>query len=277
MINLDELFDLSTVLEGFVGQKQKQCPRPFEDLAQKTGLHGRGVDAVTRFERLWAHFVDDLAPVAGPGARAIVSGDWSHLSKADLTELLGVWKVWTRYRQDLQIAAERLNPFARGGQGIDPRVSSAVQAQLKGFNAFQSTLSITEKREKQGAFARFKDWLSGKTSDLKQTMSDLDMDEWTQGGWGPAAAGLAGAGIVAAMSYKGDVQGYQAERALPPRGRFRTWHEIEAAYPGATRLDDPGKKRVTRLGYGTEIGQVPDGRVVLETAVSLWVVDPDDL
>jgi hypothetical protein len=275
MINLDELFDLHSLLEGFSGYKQ--CPRPFEALAQKAGLHGRAVDAVTRFERLWAHFVDDLAPVAGPGARAIVSGDWSHLSKADLTDMLGVWKVWTQYRQDLQTAAQSLNPLARGDQDLDPRVSNAVHAQLRGFNAFQTALSTTEAREKQGAFARFKDWLTGKTPDLKQTMSDLDIDEWTKGGWGQAAAGLGAVGVVAAMSYKGDVQGYQAKQALPPRERFGTWQDVKGAYPGATRQDSPGEKRVTKLGYGTEIGQVPDGRVVLETAVSLWVVDPGDL
>jgi hypothetical protein len=277
MVELDELFDLESILQGTLGKKYKQCPRPFDELTQNAGLRGQGVDAVLSFERLWAHFIDDLMPIVGPGARAVVSGDWSNLTKTDLADMLGVWKVWTRYRQDLGTAAQRLNPFAQGGKGIDPRVSSAAQAQLRGYSAFQSAISVTEERDRKGAFARFKDWLSGKTSDLKQSIRDFDLDEWAESGWGQAAAGLAGAGMVAAMSYQGDVQGYQAGRELPPRERFRTWQEVEAQYAGAVRLDHPAGKSVSKLGYGTVIGHVPDGRVVLETTVSLWVVDPNDL
>ena len=277
MLDLSDLFDLSSVFRGDLAKKYDRCPRPFEELVGKIGLQGKGVDAVAGFERLWAHFIDDLIPIVGPGAGAVISGDWSKLSKADLTDMLGVWKVWTRYREDLKTASRRLNPFAKGGRGIDPRVARAAQAQLRGFNAFQSAVSITEEREKKGAFARFKGWLTGKTTDLRQSIANFDMDEWTETGWGQAAAGLAGASVVAAVSYKGDVQGYQAQRELPERERFIKWHEIEAQYPNAARLDNPARKSVTKLGYGTVIGHVPDGRVVLETTVSLWVVDPNDL
>jgi hypothetical protein len=230
-----------------------------------------------RFERLYAHLIDDLIPVVGPGAQAIISGDWSNLTKADLTGMLGVWKVWTRYRQDLRAAARRLNPLAKGGRGIDPRVASAARAQIKGFEAFQSAVSVTEEREKKGAFARFRDWFAGKTTDLKQSIANFDLDEWAETGWGQAVSGLAGAGMVAAVSYKGDVAGYQAQRELPPRERFRKWQDVEAGYPGASRLESPAPKSVTKLGYGTIVGHVPDGRVVLETAVSMWVVDPNEL
>ena len=57
----------------------------------------------------------------------------------------------------------------------------------------------------------------------------------------------------------------------------RQWAEIEAQYPEVTRLEQPRERSVTKLGYGAVIGNVPDGRVVLQTAVSLWVVDPSDL
>jgi hypothetical protein len=83
--------------------------------------------------------------------------------------------------------------------------------------------------------------------------------------------------MVAAISHTGDVEGYQAERGLPERERFRRWSEIEAKYPGATQLDNLAKKGVSKLGYGTVIGQVPDGRAVYQTSVSLWVVSPSDL
>jgi hypothetical protein len=83
--------------------------------------------------------------------------------------------------------------------------------------------------------------------------------------------------MVAAVSYTGDVQGYQAQRELPPRERFRKWQDVEARYPDASRLNSPASKSVTKLGYGTVIGHVPDGRVVLQTAVSLWVVDQNEL
>jgi hypothetical protein len=276
-MDLGDLFDIGSVLRGTFGRKRGKCPRPFEDLVDKTGLRGKGVDEVIRFERLWAHFLDDLIPIVGPGAQAVVSGDWSKLTKADLTDMLGVWKVWSRYRQDLRTAAQQLNPLAKGGRGVDPCVSRAAQAQLRGFDAFQSAISVTEERERKGAFGRFKDWLTGKTTNLKQSIADFDLDEWAETGWGQAAAGLAGAGMVAAMSYTGDVQGYQAQRELPPRERFRKWQDVEARYPDASRLDNPASKSVTKLGYGTVVGHVPDGRVVLQTAVSLWVVDPSEL
>jgi len=276
-MDFGDLFDFSSVLQGTFGRKHGKCPRPFEALVDKTGLRGKGVDDVMRFERLWAHFLDDLIPIVGSGAQAVVSGDWSNLTKADLTDMLGVWKVWSRYREDLRTAAQRLNPLARGGRGVDPRVASAAQAQLKGFNAFQSAISVTEEREKKGAFRRFRDWLTGKTTNLKQSIANFDLDEWAETGWGQAAAGLAGAGMVAAMSYKGDVDGYQAERELPARERFGKWTDVEAAYADATKLDSPAPKSVTKLGYGTVIGHVLDGRVVLQTAVSLWVVDPSEL
>jgi hypothetical protein len=276
-MDLSDLFDLSSVLQGAFGRKHAKCPRPFAELVDKTGLMGKGVDQVKSFERLWAHFLDDLVPVVGPGAQAVVSGDWSNLTKADLTDMLGVWKVWSRYRDDLRIAAQRLNPLAKGGRGIDPRVANAAQAQLKGFGAFQSAISVTEEREKKGAFGRFKDWLTGKTTNLKQSIANFDLDEWAETGWGQAATGLAGAGVVAAMSYTGDVEGYQAQRELPERERFQKWVDVETRYEGATKLQNPAAKSVTKLGYGTVIGHVPDGRVVLQTAVSLWVVDPNEL
>jgi hypothetical protein len=276
-MDFGDLFDFNSVLQGAFGRKHGKCPRPFEALVDKTGLRGKGVDDVMRFERLWVHFLDDLIPIVGSGAQAIVSGDWGNLTKADLTDMLGVWKVWSRYREDLRTAAQRLNPLARGGRGVDPRVASAAQAQLRGFNAFQSAISVTEEREKKGAFRRFRDWLTGKTTDLKQSIANFDLDEWAETGWGQAATGLAGAGMVAAMSYKGDVEGYQAERELPARERFGKWTDVEATYAGATKLDNPAPKSVTKLGYGTVIGHVPDGRVVLQTAVSLWVVDPSEL
>ena len=277
MLDLDDLFDLPSILGGALGKKHVQCPRPVEALVRETGLDGLGVDKVLSFERLWAHFIDDLTPAIGPGAQAVVSGDWSGLDKSALVDMLGVWKIWTRYREDLRHAAQQLNPLAKGGAGIDPRLSRLANNQLRGFNAFQSALSVTEEREKKGAFARFKDWLTGKSTDLKQSIRDFDLDEWAEGGWGQAATGLVGAGVVAAMSYRGDVEGYQEERALPPRERFDDWEELAARYPGAERLEHAASKSVTKLGYGAVIGRVPDGRVVLETTVSLWAVDPNDL
>ena len=83
--------------------------------------------------------------------------------------------------------------------------------------------------------------------------------------------------MVAATSYKGDVDGYRTKHALPERERFARWAEIERAYPGATRLEHVADKATTKLGYGTVIGHVPDGRVVFQSAVSLWIVDPNDL
>jgi len=277
MLDLGELFDFEGVLKGAFGSKHKSCPRPVQDLVRQSGLSGAGVDKVLDFERLWASFVDDLLPVVGPGAAAIVSGDWSGITRDKLGDMLQVWKVWTRYRDDIEQAARQLNPFARGGRGVDPRVAHAAQAQLDGYNAFRQAISITEEREKKGAFARFKDWLGGKASDLKQAIRDFDLDEWAETGLGQVVTGAAAAGAVAAMSYKGDVDGYMEGRELPERERFRRWSEIEARYPGAERLEDPAPKAVSRLGYGTVIGSVPDGRVVFESAVSLWVVAPDEL
>ncbi len=83
--------------------------------------------------------------------------------------------------------------------------------------------------------------------------------------------------MVAAMSYTGDVDGYMQQQQLPERERFRKWDEVIAKYPGATRAERPANKAVSKLGYGAVIGQVPDGRVIYETAVSLWVVSPDEL
>lgn len=274
MIDLGQLFDFNRVLQGTFGAK---CPRPFAELADKAGLHGSGVSTVMDFERLWAHFMDDLLPIVGPGAAAIFSGDWSSMSQDKLTNMLQVWKVWTRYRDDLERAAGQLNPLAKGGPGIAPQVSQAAQAQLTGYNAFRKTIAVTEDREKKGAFARFKGWLGGKTTDLKQSLQGFNLDEWAETGWGQAATGVAGAAFVAMMSSTGDVEGYRAERQLPERERFRRWAEVESRYPGATRLERPAPSSTTKLGYGTVIGHVPDGRAVLETAVSLWVVDPNDL
>jgi hypothetical protein len=274
MLDLGDLFDFTKLLQG---SSREKAPRPFQELVNKTGLSSRGTDAVLDFERTWAHFVDDLLPVAGKGAMAIVSGDWSGLSKENLTDVLGVWKVWTRYRDDLEVAAKKINPFAKGGRGVDPRVSQAAQEQLKGFNAFRQAVAPTEAREKKGMFARFKDWFSDKTTDLKKMVQDFDLDEWSETGLGQVATGTAAAGMVAAMSYRGDVEGYRDERELPERERFGRWAEIEARYPEVTRIERPKEKSVTKLGYGTVIGNVPDGRVVLQTAVSLWVVDPSDL
>ena len=277
MTDLNELFDFGSILQGAFGAQHDQCPRPFEKMAQQAGLSSNGVEAVTGFERLWAQFIDDVLPVVGPGAAAMLSGDWSKLNKDSLTDMLQVWKVWTRHRDSLEEAVKRLNPFAKGGRGIDSRVSQAAQTQINGFNAFRKAISVTEEREKKGAFARFKDWLTGKTTDLKQNMQSFNFDEWAETGWGQAATGVAGAAFVALMSSSGDVDGYRAERELPERERFNKWAEIEAKYPGATQLDQPASKSTTRLGYGTVIGSVPDGRVVFQSAVSLWVVDPNDL
>jgi hypothetical protein len=277
MLDLSEIFDIESVLKGGFGAKHNKCPRPFEDLTHQAGLAGQGVDKVLGFERLWASFVDDLLPVIGPGASAVISGDWSGLTKDNLGDMLQVWKVWTRYRADLEHAASQINPFAKGGRGIDARVSRAAQAQLNGYNAFRKAISVTEEREKKGAFGRFKDWLSGKTTDLKHFIRDFDLDEWAETGWGQAATGLAAAGMVAAMSYTGDVDGYMDQRELPARERFRRWDEIAAKYPGAEKLDNPAAKAVSKLGHGTVIGHVPDGRVVYQTAVSLWVVAPGEL
>ena len=277
MLDLDDLFDLPSILGGSLGKKYTQCPRPVEAFVRETGLGGLDVDKVLSFERLWAHFIDDLTPAIGPGAQAVVSGDWSGLDKNALVDMLGVWRVWTRYRKDLRESAQRLNPLAKGGAGIDPRIARLANDQLRGFNAFQSALSVTEAREKKGAFARFKDWLTGKSTNLKQSMQNFDFDQWAEGGWGQAATGLAAAGVVAAMSYRGDVEGYQEERALPTRERFDEWEDLIARYPGTERLEHTASKSVTKLGYGTVIGHMPDGRVVLETTVSLWVVDPNSL
>ena len=274
VLDLGGLFDIESVLQGSFGKK---CPRPFAELSRQTGLGGKGADAVLSFERTWAHFVDDLLPVIGPGAAAVISGDWSGLSKDNLGDILNVWRVWTRYRNDLEESARRLNPFAKGGRGIDPRVSRAAQAQLKGYDAFRRAIASTEEREKKGAFARFKDWLTGKKTNLRQMIQDFDMDEWAETGWGQATVGVAGAGFVALMSSHGDVGEYRQERKLPERERFRRWSEIQAQYPGASQLGGSQSKSVTKLGYGAVIGHVPDGRVVLQTAVSLWVVDPSEL
>ena len=273
-MDINNLFNLKSILQGALGKK---CPRPLADLASKSGLEGKGTEAVVDFERLWAQFIDDMIPAVGPGATAIMSGDWSGIDKNKLTDVLGVWKVWTQHRHDLEEAARQLNPFAKGGRGIDPQVARAAQKQLQGYNAFRSAIAPTEEREKKGMFARFKDWLTGKTTDLKQTIQDFDLDEWAESGIGQVATGAAGAGMVAAMSYRGDVEGYQEERQLPARERFRTWAGIESQYPSLTKLETLAPKSVTKLGYGTVIGHLPDGRVVLETAVSLWVVDPGEL
>ena len=64
--------------------------------------------------------------------------------------------------------------------------------------------------------------------------------------------------------------------ALSPESATRV-EDLIARYPGTERLEHTASKSVTKLGYGTVIGHVPDGRVVLETTVSLWVVDPNDL
>jgi len=271
---VSDLFDLAGFLEGSSGKK---APRPFAELVRNTGLGGRGADAVLDFERTWAHFMDDLVPVAGTRVMAIVSGDWSGLTKESLTDVLNVWKVWTRYRDDLEMAAKGVNPFASGGQDIDPRVSRMAQEQLRGFDAFRKAVAPAEAREKRGMFARFKDWFSGKTTDLKQLIQDFDLDEWTETGLGQVASGTVAAGMVAAMGSVGDVEGYRGTRELPERERFGSWREIEARYPAVTKTDMPGKKSVTKLGYGEVIGSAPDGRVVLQTAVSFWVVDPNDL
>lgn len=277
MLDLSELFDMEGVLQGAFGKKHARCPRPVQELVQGAGLSGRGVEHVLDFERLWSGFIDDLLPVIGPGAAAVVSGDWSGLTKDNLGDMLQVWKVWTRYRDDIDVAARQLNPFAKGGRGVDPRISRAAQSQLQGYNAFRKAIAATEDREKKGAFGRFKDWLTGKTSSLKQSLANFDLDEWAETGWGQAAAGVAAAGMVAAMSYTGDVDGYMAERELPPRERFRRWSEVAAKYPGAKELAQPAAKSASKLGYGATIGHVPDGRVVYQTAVSLWVVDPNEL
>jgi len=277
MLDLSELFDFDSVLGGTFGGRRDRCPRPFEELTRETGLSGSGVTKVLGFERLWASFIDDLLPIVGPGATAIVSGDWSGLNKESLGDVLKVWKVWTRYRDDLETATRQLDPFAKGGRGIDPRVSRAAQAQLKGYNAFRRAISPTEEREKKGMFARFRGWLTDKTSDLKQSLRDFDLDEWAETGLGQVATGAAAAGMVAAVSYRGDVDGYMDQRELPERERFSKWSEIETRYPGVARLDNATKKSVTKLGYGTVIGHVPDGRVVFQAAVSLWVVAPGDL
>ncbi len=275
-MDLTKLFDLRNILQGLSG-RQGSCPRPFADLARQSGLRGSGVEAVTGFERLWAQFVDEVTPIAGTGAAALMSGDWSGMSQDKLTDMLQVWKVWTRYRDRLEKAARQLNPLTKGGRGIDPRVTQAAQAQLHGFNAFRQSIAITEEREKKGAFAHFKDWLTSKTSDLKHEMQHFNLDEWAETGWGQVAVGAAAAGFVAMMNSSGDVQGYSEQRQLPPRERFGRWAEIEARYPGAAQIESPAPKSTTRLGYGTVIGRLPDGRVVFQSAVSLWVVAPDDL
>lgn len=277
MLDLSELFDMSNVLNGAFGSKHAKCPRPLEELAKKSGLSGNGVSQVLDFERLWASFVDDLLPIVGPGAKAILSGDWSGLTKDSLGDVLSVWKVWTRYRPELEMAVQQVNPFAKGGRGIDPAVSRAAQEQIRGYNSFRQAIAPTEEREKKGLFGRFKGWLTGKTSDVKQYLHDFDFDKWAETGIGQVATGAAAAGMVAAMSYTGDVDGYMQQQQLPERERFRKWDEVIAKYPGATRAERPANKAVNKLGYGAVIGQVPDGRVVYETAVSLWVVSPDEL
>jgi len=277
MLDLSELFDMSNVLNGAFGSKHAKCPRPLEELAKKSGLSGNGVSQVLDFERLWASFVDDLLPIVGPGAKAILSGDWSGLTKDSLGDVLSVWKVWTRYRPELEMAVQQVNPFAKGGRGIDPAVSRAAQEQIRGYNSFRQAIAPTEEREKKGLFGRFKGWLTGKTSDVKRYLHDFDFDKWAETGIGQVATGAAAAGMVAAMSYTGDVDGYMQQQQLPERERFRKWDEVIAKYPGATRAERPANKAVNKLGYGAVIGQVPDGRVVYETAVSLWVVSPDEL
>ena len=277
MLDLSELFDMEGVLQGVFGRKHKKCPRPMQDLVRDGGLSGPGVDHVLDFERLWSGFIDDLLPVIGPGATAVISGDWSGLSKDNLGDILQVWKVWKRYRDDLETAVKKLNPLAKGGRGVDPRISRAAQSQVQGYNAFRKAISTTETREKKGAFGRFRDWLTGKATSLKQSLANFDLDEWAETGWGQAATGAAAAGMVAAMSYTGDVDGYMDEHELPERERFGRWSEVAAKYPGAEKLAKPAAKSGSKLGFGTTIGQVPDGRIVYHTAVSLWVVDPNEL
>lgn len=277
MLDLSELFDVSSVLDGAFGTKHAKCPRPLQELTKKSGLSGNGVTQILDFERLWASFVDDLVPAVGPGAKSILSGDWSGLNKDSLGDVLSAWKVWTRYRPEIEASVHQISPLAKGGRGIDPTVSRAAQEQLRGYNAFRQAIAPTEEREKKGVFSRFKGWLTGKASDVKQYLRDFNFDEWAETGIGQVAVGAAAAGMVAAMSYTGDVDGYMQQQQLPERERFRTWGEIEAKYPGVARDESPAKKAVSKLGYGTVIGQVPDGRVVYETAVSLWVVSPSEL
>jgi hypothetical protein len=240
-------------------------------------LSSRGLDTVLDFERLWAGFIDDLLPVVGPGASAVIAGDWSELSKESVADVLQVWKVWTRYRTDLGTAAKRLVPFSKGSRNVDPRVARVAQSQLAGYNAFRQAIAPTEEREKRGLFGRFQGWLSDKTTDLKESLRDFDLDEWTDTGAGQAVTAAAGIGLVAATSYKGDVDGYMDRRELPDRERFRDWGAIEEKYPGATRLSNPAPKGVSKLGYGTVVGQVPDGRVIYQTTVSMWVVAAQEL